>query len=61
MVSPEVVTGSKDLVCHNNNVTKKEPTVDLFTEIADNNGCQRIYMEVMLDNSVGQVWRCADE
>ena len=36
VVSPEVVTGSKDLVCHNNVSTKKEPTVDLFTEISDN-------------------------
>ena len=65
VVSPEVVTGSKDLVCHNNNITKKEPTVDLFTEITDNklseNTCTRIYHEVILDNSVGQVWECADE
>ena len=66
VVSPEVVTGSKDLVCHNNVSTKKEPTVDLFTEISDNklsdnNTCKRIYHEVLLDNSIGQVWECADE
>ena len=65
VVSPEVVTGSKDLVCYNNVSTKKDTTVDLFTEITDNkvseNSCQRIYHEVILDNSVGQVWECADE
>ena len=66
VVSPEVVTGSKDLVCHNNVSTKKDYTVDLFTEISDyklsdNNTCKRIYHEVLLDNSIGQVWECADE
>ena len=44
---------------------KEDPTVDLFTEITDNkvseNTCTRIYHEVILDNSVGQVWECADE
>ena len=62
LVSPEVVTGSKDLVCHNNNITEKDPTVDLFTEISDNNnGCTRIYTEVMMGNSTAQIWECADE
>lgn len=66
VVSPEIMTGSKELVCHNEvNTNKIEPTVDLFTEISDSkvseNSCQRIYHEVILDNSVGQVWECADE
>ena len=61
VVSPEVVTGSKDLVCHNNVSTKKEPTVDLFTEITDNNSCKRIYHKVVIGNEHAEVWRCADE
>ena len=61
LVSPEVVTGSKDLVCRINNITEKDPTVDLFTEITDNKDCKRIYHEVMMDSSLGQVWECADE
>ena len=62
VVSPEKLTGSKELVCHNNvNTIKKDPTVDLFSKITDNKDCKRIYHEVMIDNSVGQVWECADE
>lgn len=63
LVSPETVTGSKDLVCHNNvNTTKVDPTVDLFTEISDNiNGCKRVYTEVVMGNSTAQVWECANE
>ena len=63
LVSPEIVTGSKDLVCHNNvNTTKVDPTVDLFTEISDNNnGCKRIYSEVVMGNSTAQVWECAND
>ena len=62
VVSPEKLTGSKELVCHNEvNTTKKDPTVDLFSKIDDNKGCKRIYHEVMIDNSVGQVWECANE
>ena len=66
VVSPEIMTGSKELVCHNNvSTVKKDPTVDLFTEIADNkvsdNSCRRIYTEVVMDGTVGQVWECADE
>ena len=62
VVSPEIMTGSKELVCHNEvNTTKEDPTVDLFTNITDNNGCKRIYHEVVMDNSIGQVWECADE
>ena len=62
VVSPEIMTGSKELVCHNKvNTTKEDPTVDLFTNITDNNGCKRIYHEVVMDNSIGQVWECADE
>jgi hypothetical protein len=62
VVSPEVLTGSKELVCYNEaNNTKKDPTVDLFSQIEDNKGCKRIYTEVVMDNSIGQVWRCADE
>ena len=63
LVSPEIVTGSKDLVCHNNvNTTKVDPTVDLFTEISDNiNGCKRVYTEVVMGNSTAQVWECANE
>ena len=66
VVSPEIMTGSKELVCKNNVSTiKNDPTVDLFTEITDNkvseNSCKRIYHEVILDNSIGQVWECADE
>ena len=62
VVSPEIMTGSKELVCHNEvNTTKEDPTVDLFTKITDNNGCKRIYHEVVMDNSIGQVWECADE
>ena len=62
VVSPEIMTGSKELVCHNNvNTVKEDPTVDLFTEITDNNSCKRIYHEVVMDNSIGQVWECADE
>ena len=62
VVSPEKLTGSKELVCHNNvNTTKKDPTVDLFSKITDNKDCKRIYHEVMIDNSVGQVWECANE
>ena len=66
VVSPEIMTGSKELVCHNEvNTNKIDPTVDLFTEITDNkvseNSCKRIYHEVILDNSIGQVWECADE
>ena len=56
------MTGSKELVCHNNvSTVKKDPTVDLFTEITDNKDCKRIYHEVMMDSSLGQVWECADE
>ena len=56
------MTGSKELVCHNKvNTVKEDPTVDLFTEITDNNSCKRIYHEVVMDNSIGQVWECADE
>ena len=62
VVSPEKLTGTKELVCHNNvKITKKDPTVDLFTEITDNKDCKRIYHEVMMDSSLGQVWECADE
>ena len=62
VVSPEIMTGSKELVCINNVSTiKNDPTVDLFTEITDNKDCKRIYHEVMIDNNVGQVWECADE
>lgn len=66
VVSPEIMTGSKELVCHNEVNNKKiDPAVDLFTEISDSkvseNSCKRIYHEVILDNSIGQVWECADE
>lgn len=66
VVSPEIMTGSKELVCHNKVNNKKiDPAVDLFTEISDTkvseNSCKRIYHEVILDNSIGQVWECADE
>ena len=66
VVSPEIMTGSKELVCHNEVNNKKiDPAVDLFTEISDTkvseNSCKRIYHEVVLDNSIGQVWECADE
>ena len=60
------MTGSKELVCHNKvNTVKEDPTVDLFTEISDSkvseNTCTRIYHEVILDNSEGQVWESIDE
>ena len=66
VVSPEIMTGSKELVCHNEVNNKKiDPAVDLFTEISDSkvseNSCKRIYHEVILDNSIGQVWECTDE
>ena len=66
VVSPEIMTVSKELVCHNNvNTVKEDPTVDLFNEITDNkisdNSCRRIYTEVVMDGTVGQVWECADE
>ena len=66
VVSPEIMTGSKELVCHNEVNNKKiDPTVDLFTEISDSkvseNSCKRIYREVTLGNSKGQVWECANE
>ena len=67
VVSPEVLTGSKELVCYNEvNNTKKDPTVDLFSKLSDNkdsdnNTCKRVYHEVILDNSVGQIWECANE
>jgi len=66
VVSPEIMTGSKELVCHNEVNNKKiDPAVDLFTEISDSkvseNSCKRIYHEIILDNSIGQVWECADE
>jgi len=62
LVSPETVVGSKELVCTNSVVaSKSEPTVDLFTKTSDNNECKRIYHEVMMDSSLGQVWECADE
>ena len=52
--------------CHNEvNTNKIDPTVDLFTEITDNkvsdNSCRRIYTEVVMDGTVGQVWECTDE
>ena len=66
VVSPEIMTGSKELVCHNEVNNKKiDPAVDLFTEISDSkvseNSCKRIYREVTLGNSKGQVWECANE
>ena len=62
VVSPEVMTGSKELVCHNKvNTVKEDPTVDLFTEITDNNSCKRIYHKVVIGNEHAEVWRCADE
>ena len=66
VVSPEIMTGSKELVCHNEVNNKKiDPAVDLFTEISDTkvseNSCKRIYREVTLGNSKGQVWECANE
>ena len=61
IVSPEVVTGTKDLVCHNDVQAKKDPTVDLFTKIEDNKGCERVYYSVVLDNSEAEVWECANE
>ena len=62
VVSPENLTGPKELVCHNNvKTTKKDPTVDLFTKVTDNNNCKRVYYSVVLDNSEAEVWECADE
>ena len=62
MIVKDVQLHLKELVCYNEaNNTKKDPTVDLFSQIEDNKGCKRIYTEVVMDNSIGQVWRCADE
>ena len=62
VVSPEIMTGSKELVCHNEvNTTKKDPTVDLFTEITDNSCRNKLYTTVEMNGLLAEVWECADE
>ena len=56
------MTGSKELVCHNKvNTIKEDPTVDLFTEITDNNSCTRMYTSVEMNGLAAEVWECMDE
>ena len=38
-----------------------ELSSEFVNKLSDNNTCKRIYHEVLLDNSIGQVWECADE
>ena len=62
VVSPEIMTGSKELVCHNKfDTVKEDPTVDLFTEITDNSCRNKIYTSVEMNGYPAEIWECADE
>ena len=54
LVSPEVVTGSKNLKCSTGFDYVR--SVDLVSKRVDNKVCKKVYFDARIRNTLGKVW-----